>query len=101
MANPNKQPLGERATGVKKVRCLTDIFGPSKEAQELLKATREAFKDTEDDFPDQGWSEFVKVDDGYPNLLAPYDKDRFLALDQAELDPVTQVPFRCTFKMLR
>ena len=99
MANPNKQPLGERAKGSKKVRCLTDIYGPSKDAQDFLKATREAFNDKEegDGLPNQDWSQFDKVDDGYPNLLAPYDKEKVQALDQAELDPMSQVEFCCTF----
>ena len=56
-------------------------------------------KAKEDDFPNQNWSEFVKVDDGYPNVLAPYDKGRVQTLDQSELDPVTQVRFHCFYKM--
>ena len=95
--NPNQVPLGERAKGGAKIRCLADIFGTSKDAQDRIKAIRQAIDDKgEDVLPNfSEWPDF-HVEEGYPNLLVPYEKDAVLALDPSELDPTPQVPFRCT-----
>jgi len=95
MSNPNQQPLGQRAKG--KIRSIADLYAPTKEAEDRLKAIRLAISaQGEDVLPDfVSWPEYKKEDDGFPCLIVPHDKKVVEAIDAAQLDPLPQVLF-CT-----
>lgn len=91
MSNPNQQPLGQRAKG--KIRSIADLYAPTKEAEDRLKAIRLAISaQGEDVLPDfVSWPEYKKEDDGFPCLIVPHDKKVVEAIDAAQLDPLPQV----------